>query len=167
RLILRQWRDSDLDGFAAMMSHRDVARFLTADGRPLDRTAAWRQMALYAGHWPLKGYGLFVLEEKETGAFVGRAGCWQPEGWYGFEIGWGLDPRVWGKGYATEAARAAANWAFVTFNLERVVSVIHVDNERSKGVARRMGMSRGVRTIHAGMPHDVWFVTRARFVPRL
>lgn len=163
RLRLRQWRESDLDAFAAMMSHTDVVRFLTLDRRPLDRQAAWRQMALFAGHWSLKGYGLFVCELKETGAFIGRVGCWEPEGWPGFELGWGLSRPYWGKGYAHEAARAAGEWAFGAFALPRLVSLIHVDNKPSQKLAARLGMSRGATTLHAGMPHDLWSIAREQW----
>lgn len=166
RLRLRQWRESDLDDFAAMMGEPEVARFLTSDRRPLDRNASWRQMAVFAGHWALKGYGLFVCEEKATGAFVGRVGPWRPEGWYGFEIGWGLSRRAWGKGYATEAALASARWAFETFELPEIVSVIHVDNKASQRVAQRLGMAPGPTMLHAGMPHSVWRVGRDAFDAR-
>ncbi len=160
RLILRGWRAGDLDAFAAMMADVEVARFLTTDQRPLDRQSAWRSMAVFAGHWALKGYGLFVVEEKASGAFVGRVGPWEPEGWYGFEIGWGLDRRVWGKGYATEAARAAGDWAFQKLPLARVISVIHIDNRASQRVAQRLGMKPGSTILHAGMPHAIWSITR-------
>lgn len=160
RLRLRGWRENDLDPFAEMMADVEVARFLTADRRPLDRHAAWRSMAIFAGHWALKGYGLFVVEEKASGAFVGRVGPWEPEGWYGFEVGWGLMRRSWGKGYATEAAKAAGDWAFAAFDLPRVISVIHVDNRASQRVAQRLGMKAGSTMLHAGMPHAIWSVTR-------
>jgi RimJ/RimL family protein N-acetyltransferase len=161
RLILRGWREEDLDAFAAMMADAEVARFLTGDQRSLDRATAWRNLALFVGHWALRGYGLFAVEEKASGAFVGRVGAWQPECWVGFELGWGLARAHWGKGYALEAARAAGDWAFANFPLERLVSLIHVDNEQSRKLARRLGMQSGDATIHAGMPHDIWEIARA------
>lgn len=160
RLRLRQWRESDLDAFAKMMANADVAQFLTHDRRPLDRVSAWRTMAVFAGHWALKGYGLFVVEEKATDAFVGRVGAWRPEGWYGFEIGWGMDRGHWGKGFASEAARACIPWAFETFDPPRVVSVIHVDNKRSQRVAEKIGLRPGARILHAGMPHVIWMLDK-------
>ena len=160
-LILRGWREDDLDVFAAMMADAEVARFLTGDQRPLDRATAWRSLALFVGHWALRGYGLFAVEEKESGAFVGRVGAWQPECWVGFELGWGLAREHWGKGYALEAARAAGDWAFANFPLERLVSLIHADNARSQTLAQRLGMRAGAATLHAGMPHVIWEIARA------
>lgn len=163
RLILRGWREDDLDALAAMMADADVARFLTGDQRPLDRATSWRHLALLVGHWALRGYGLFAVEEKATGAFVGRVGAWQPECWVGFELGWGLARDHWGKGYALEAARAAGDWAFANFPLERLVSLIHADNARSQALAQRLGMQVRDSTMHAGMPHDIWEIARANW----
>lgn len=166
RLILRGWREDDLDPLAAMMADIEVARFLTGDQRPLDRSSAWRHLALLVGHWALRGYGLFAVEEKATGAFVGRVGAWQPECWVGFELGWGLARAHWGKGYALEAARAAGDWAFAAFDLDRIVSLIHAGNIRSQALAQRLGMRVRDATLHAGMPHDIWEVRRAEWPRR-
>lgn len=160
RLILRGWRESDFDAFAAMMADPECARFLTGDQRPQDRATAWRGLALHVGHWTLRGYGLFVVEEKASGAFVGRVGPWRPEEWVGFELGWGLARAHWDKGYAYEAARAAGAWALETFAPNELVSLIHADNVRSAALAQRLGMSPGVETYHAGMPHVIWRIAR-------
>lgn len=167
RLRLRAWRESDLDPFAAMMTEPDVARFLMADQRPADRASSWRTMAMFVGHWALKGYGMFVVEEKDSKRFVGRVGAWEPEGWIGFELGWGLMRRYWGRGYAFEAARAAGNWAFENFAPEKLVSLIHIENERSQALARRLDMQQGASTVHAGMPHVVWSITREAWRNRM
>ncbi len=161
RLTLRGWMERDFDPFAAMMAHPAAARFLTVNQQPMDRQTAWRAMATFIGHWALRGHGMFVIEERATGAFLGRAGPWAPEGWVGFEIGWALTPAAWGFGYATEAARAAGDWAFAAFDLPEVVSLIHVDNVRSQAVARRLGETPGAATLHAGMPHIVWRASNA------
>jgi len=170
RLVLRGWREGDLDGFAAMMADAEVARFLTSDQRPKARAEAWRDLALFVGHWALRRYGLFAVEEKVSGAFVGRVGAWQPECWVGFELGWGLARPYWSRGYAFEAARAAGDWVFAQFPLDRIVSLIHAENSNSQKLAQRLGMRVGASTIHAGMPHEVWEITRAdwfRTNPRL
>ncbi|MBL8549807.1 MAG: GNAT family N-acetyltransferase [Hyphomonadaceae bacterium] len=166
RLVLRGWRVEDFEPFAAMMAEPDVARFLTADQQPPDRAAAWRGMSMLVGHWAMLGCGMFVVEEKATGAFCGRVGPWKPEGWLGFELGWGLDRRFWGKGYATEAARAAGDWAFATQGIDGVMSLIHVDNKGSQGVAMRLGMKPAERTLHVGLPHVVWRISRTEWEAR-
>src|SRR5438094_53459 len=106
RLLLRDFRPEDFDAYAGMMAAPEVGRFLM-DGRPLSRVEAWRQMAMFIGHWDLRGYGLWAVEERETGRFIGRIGCLEPEGFPAFEIAYTLTPSAWGHGYAREGAAAA------------------------------------------------------------
>lgn len=161
RLILRAWRGSDAEPYFAMMAQPEVARFLNSTQAPMDRIDAWRTLALNIGHWALRGYGLFVVEEKASGAFVGRVGAWLPEGRAEVELGWGVARAHWSKGYAYEAARAAGDWMFATLAIPRIASFVHVDNAPSQKLARRLGMAPGDETIHAGMPHLIWRVDRA------
>ena len=95
------------------------------------------------------GYGMFVVEERATGAFLGRIGPLAPPGWPGFEIAWGLAPAARGKGFAQEAARAAIDWSFETFALDRIVSIIHPQNLASQRVAERLGERRTGGAFHA------------------
>mgnify|MGYP003863067215 CR=1 FL=1 len=156
RLILRPFREADLDAYADMASDLEVMRFLSADGSLLSRAEAWRQMAIFLGHWELRGYGTWAVEERSSGLFVGRVGLHYPEGWPDRELGWTIARRFWGKGYATEAARAAIAHAFGTIGWTHLVSLIHADNHRSARLAERLGYRvegetdlRGLRlTIH-------------------
>jgi len=111
RLRLRPFRPSDFDDYAALCADPEVMRFL-GEGVPFSRAQSWRYLAFIVGHWHLRGYGLWAVEEKETGAFVGRIGFADPEGWPGFELAWTIVRRCWGRGYATEGARAALAHAF-------------------------------------------------------
>ena len=140
RLRLRALQPADLDAFAAMYADPEVMRFLE-DGRPLGRGAAWRMMAVHLGHWDLRGYGQWALEERASGSLVGRAGLWQPEGWPGLEVGWLLGRPFWGRGYATEAGRAAIGHAFGELGATKVISLIRPDNHPSVRVAQRLGES--------------------------
>jgi len=140
RLLLRGLRPSDLDAYAAMYADPDVMRYLE-DGRPLDRAAAWRMMAVHLGHWQLRGYGQWALVERATELVVGRAGLWEPEGWPGLEVGWLLARPSWGQGFATEAGRAAMDYAFGVLGAEKVLSLIRPENQQSKRVAERLGES--------------------------
>jgi RimJ/RimL family protein N-acetyltransferase len=145
RLSLRMFRESDLDDYAEMCGDPDVMRYI-GDGHTLTRDEAWRHMALVLGHWQLRGYGLWAVEERATGLFMGRVGCWRPEGWPGLEIGWALRRRFWGCGYATEAALLALEYAFERLKEAHVISVIHPDNGPSIAVALRIGMRREGQT---------------------
>ena len=140
RLVLRGWRDEDLDGWAALCADDEVMRSL---GRPggLSREDAWREMAFLAGHWELKGFGHWALEERASGELVGRAGLLEPEGWPGLEVGWMMARPRWGRGYAGEAATAAMRWAAAELGARRVISLIADDNARSQRVAEKLGMS--------------------------
>jgi RimJ/RimL family protein N-acetyltransferase len=138
RLRLRSLRLDDLDAYARMYADPEVMRFLE-QGAPLDRGAAFRAMALHLGHWQLRGYGQWALEDRATGRFIGRAGLWQPDGWPGLEVGWVLDRDAWGNGYATEAGNAAISYAFEVLHAEEVISLIRPENTGSIRVAERLG----------------------------
>ncbi|HEX7081725.1 MAG TPA: GNAT family N-acetyltransferase [Gammaproteobacteria bacterium] len=144
RLLLRRVDpERDFEPWARTMADARVVRFLGA--APMGRALAWRHMASIVGHWAIRGYGFFSVEEKATGQWVGRVGPWYPEGWPAPEIGWTLSPDHWGKGYATEAARAAVAYAFDTLEWPSVVHVILPGNARSIAVAERLG-SRFLRS---------------------
>src|SRR5262245_40995504 len=127
RLRLRAFRESDLDAYAELCGNAEVMRHL-GDGKPLTRPDAWRSMALMIGHWQLRGFGMWAVEEKSSGRVIGRIGAWYPEGWPGKEIGWALCRDCWGSGFATEAARAAIHHAFTSLAWPEVISLIRQGN---------------------------------------
>ena len=138
RLILRMWREEDdFETYAQMCADPEVMRYL--GGKTFSRMEAWRHMAFLIGHWHLRGYGHWAVEEKASGRFVGRIGFLNPEGWPGFEIGWTLGREHWGKGYATEGARRALEYAFTELDQDHVISLIHPENQGSIRVAERLG----------------------------
>lgn len=139
RLLLRRLREEDLDDYALMSSDPEVMRYI-GQGKTLDRADSWRTLALFLGHWTLRGYGLWALESREDGSFLGRAGLWRPEGWPGLEVGWVLVRSQWGHGYATEAGRAALQFAWDVVGATEVVSLIHPENSASRRVAERLGL---------------------------
>jgi RimJ/RimL family protein N-acetyltransferase len=96
-------------------------------------------MALLMGHWQLVGAGMWAVERRGSGVFVGMIGFAEPEGWPGFELAWALARRWWGHGYATEGARAALAYAFMALEKDRVISLIHPENRASIRVAERIG----------------------------
>jgi RimJ/RimL family protein N-acetyltransferase len=163
RLRLRPTRIEDFDAWAAFMADTDAARFI---GGQQTREAAWRGFAMMAGAWQLQGFAMFSVIEKATGRWLGRVGPWQPEGWPGTEIGWGIVRDCWGKGYATEAAIATIDWAFAELDWHDVIHVIDVDNVPSQRVAARLGsVNRGPGRLPAPFDVyrvDIWGQTRAQ-----
>ncbi len=138
RLILRMFGNDDLDAYHAICSDAEVMEFI-GQGKTMTRLDTWRHMAMMLGHWQLRGYGSWAVEEKRSGKLVGRVGFIHPDGWPGLEIGWALGRAAWGLGYASEAARAALERGFGGFGFSRVISLIHRENTRSIRVAERLG----------------------------
>lgn len=108
-------------------------------GGPYNASTAWRILATEIGHWSLRGYGRFAIDELSTGTLCGVVGPWFPYGYPGPEIGWDLMPGFEGRGYATEAAKAARAYAYNTIGWPGAVSLIHPFNESSIAVAERLG----------------------------
>ena len=138
RLTLRPFAAADLDAYAAMCADAEVMRHI-GDGGPVGRDVAWRQMAFFLGHWPLRGYGMWAIESRASGRLIGRAGFMNPEGWPGLELGWLLARDAWGEGYATEASRAALESGRGRFGAQEIISLIRPANQRSIAVALRLG----------------------------
>jgi RimJ/RimL family protein N-acetyltransferase len=164
RLILRQWRAADIVGNMAMLGDPLSGRFITADRKPVtEMMAGWRNAAIMAGHWALHGFGMFVVEEKASRKFVGRAGPFYPPVWPGFEVGWGLAPEFRGKGYAVEAARASIDWTFATFELDEIVHCIDPDNVASQAVARRLGAVNEGEAMLLSHAVELWVTRRSKW----
>lgn len=122
----------------ALMQDADVMRYV-GDRRAPSLQETWRSVAGWIGHWTLRGYGLWAIEERESGLVIGRAGLINPVDWPGPEVGYLLGRDWWGRGYATEAARAAMDWGFRTIGFERLLSLIDPENAASIAVAERLG----------------------------
>lgn len=137
RLILRQFRDED---WRAMHEHyADVECTRFTFGRPLDESQSWRAVASMAGHWVLRGYGPYALEEKSSGEVLGTVGLWYPHEWPEPEIKWALIRRHWGKGYASEAVRAVQAMARERLPGPPLISFIHGENAASIRLALAVG----------------------------
>jgi RimJ/RimL family protein N-acetyltransferase len=158
RLILRMWRNEDFETYAEMCADLEVMRFL--GGKTMTRLEAWRHMGFLVGHWMLRGYGHFAVEEKASGRFIGRIGFLDPEGWPGFEIGWTLTRDCWGRGYAIEGARRALVYAFAELDQPHVISLIHPDNRASINVAERLGEKLEGETELMGVRVQIYGIDR-------
>ena len=104
RLRFRHWRESDVDPLYDF--YRDP-QSQAVYGSDFSRADVWRRVGLIIGHFHLRGFGLYALEDKESGKLAGYAGLWFPDGWDDVEVGYGITPQFRGRGFATEAARHA------------------------------------------------------------
>ncbi len=159
--MLRAFGEEDFPAYAALMGDEEVASRVGGVLAPED---AWRQMAAMLGHWALRGYGVWAVGSRSSGAFLGRCGFWFPHGWPEVEIGWAFARAAWGQGFATEAARAALVWGRSELRLTRITSVIAPANARSIAVAERLGWRTSARTRFAA---HLSRSTRARCSRRL
>lgn len=136
RLLLRQWRETDFEGFAQFWGNSATTAFV---GGPIPREDAWRRMLYFIGHWQLRGFGFFVVEDLATGEMVGYCGAQLPLDKSEPEVGWGIFSQFQGNGYATEATRAAINIMFRQLSWKTAISLIADDNLASQAVARKLG----------------------------
>ncbi len=135
RLVLRAPRLPDFEAFAAFLAS-DRSRFV---GGPCDRFGAWRRFGGIIGGWGLRGYGTWLVADRETDAPLGVVGLIHPDSWPEAEIGWTMFSEGEGRGLAFEAARAARDYAYGTLGWTAAISFIDPDNARSVALGRRMG----------------------------
>jgi len=153
RLVLRALKADDFPAFAEFYAS-DRSKFI---GGPATETQAWRFLACEIGHWALRGYGRWAVEEISTGQFCGLIGLWFPLDWPEPEIGWDLMNGYEGKGYATEAALAARTHAYTTLGWTTAISLVAPENHGSRSVAQRMGASRDGDFTHEKFgPTEIW-----------
>jgi RimJ/RimL family protein N-acetyltransferase len=155
RLRLRGFTESDFPAYRAMVNDPNVMRYL-GDGRPLDEIDAWRQLAFVLGHWVLRGFGLWAVEERASGRLVGRVGLLEPSGWPGFEVAYTIAPAVWKQGYAREAAGAALRHAQDVLGRTDIISIIRPDNVASVRVATALGATHSHAIEFFGAPADIY-----------
>jgi RimJ/RimL family protein N-acetyltransferase len=149
RLLLRAWQPSDVAPFAALNADPDVTRYLSG---PMRRDESDELLARIRGHWQQHGFGLYAVEVKDSGAFIGFVGLaipsFLPDVLPAVEVGWRLAREHWGKGYATEGARASVRHGFYELGLRQIISIIDPANAASVRVAERLDMTRGRDRIH-------------------
>ncbi|AWW35694.1 GNAT family N-acetyltransferase [Streptomyces cadmiisoli] len=142
RLVLRRWRDSDLEPWAAMNADPEVREHL---GEPLTREQSDASVARFQAEFDRQGYGWWAVEVRATSEFIGFAGLDPVDDgmpFTGVEIGWRLARSAWGQGYATEAALTVLAHGFDTLELPEILAVTTATNLRSQAVMRRIGMTR-------------------------
>lgn len=167
RLLLRPPTLDDLDRWAEMMAEERSARFI---GGVQPKAVVWRALMTMAGAWTLTGVGMFSVLDRATGVWLGRVGPWRPHGWPGDEIGWGLHPDAWGRGYAVEAAAATMDYAFDVLGWPEVIHSIDPENAPSKRVAERLGSTYlrpgKLPPPYETVPIELWGQTREQWRAR-
>ena len=154
RLRLRPVVHDDWRALHEHFSDEECTRYTFR--RALTEAATWRAMASMAGHWLLRGYGPYAVEEKATGSLLGTVGPWYPLEWPEPEIKWALARRHWGMGYASEAVRAVQRMAHRHLPQLRLISLIDSRNEASIRLALAVGArcERGIE--FAGGPVHIY-----------
>ncbi len=167
RLMLRVPRAADLDPMAEMMADAETAKFI---GGVTPRSITWRALMTMIGAWHAHGFAMFSVFEKTSGRWVGRLGPWMPEGWPGPEVGWTIVRDRWGRGYATEGATAATDWAFDRLGWTHVIHSIDPANVASQIVARKLGSRNlgpgSLPAPYQGATVDIWGQTREEWLAR-
>ena len=139
RLILRMFAEEDWRDLHPYYADEACMRYTI--GRVLTEGETWRTMAGMIGHWQLRGYGPYAVEEKATSRVIGVCAVWYPYDWPETESKWGLVPDAWGRGYATEGAAAVRDMAFSSIENCKIISLIISDNVNSIKVAKAIGAS--------------------------
>jgi RimJ/RimL family protein N-acetyltransferase len=149
RLILRPPTRNDFEDCAMLWADPDVVRYI--GGKPFTREETWSRLTRYVGHWALQGYGFWTLRERDTGRYVGEVGLadfkrkLNPSFDGAQEMGWVVSTWAQGKGYSTEAVRAALAWNEARFAKARIVCMIDPANAPSLRVAEKCGFREYAR----------------------
>jgi len=156
RLVLRGYTAGDFESLRALWGSAEVTRYIT--GQPSTASESWMRLLNSAGHWALLGFGFWLVEERASGRFVGQVGLADLKrdiepGFDGApEAGWVLDPWCHGRGYATEAVKAALAWGEANIAMSRCVCMISPDHAASLRVAAKCGFTRFAETTFKDSP---------------
>ncbi len=137
RLSLRPFKEQDWRKLHDYYSSESATQYTT--GKAFTEGETWRVMCAMVGHWHLRGYGPYALEEKSSGKVLGTVGFWYPNDWPSPEIKWALAPQYWGQGYASEAAREVLKTGLEHLPDIAFISLIHRDNQASIQLAQAIG----------------------------
>jgi len=162
RLRLRMFRLEDLDNLAALFADPDVMRYV-ADGKPVGREETDKALRSVIDHWRRRGFGRWAVEEKGTGQFVGFGGLRSLLGTP--EVVYHFARAHWGKGFATELARASLRFGFEERRFDRIVAVAKPGNAASIHVMEKLGMHYEKHAIYYGIDVVQYGITSGEFKP--
>jgi len=162
RLRLRRFRDEDANAVFAIIGDRVAMQFYP---KTFNREDAKQWVARNQRRYRDDGYGLFAVTLKDNEEVIGDCGIIKQdvEGETAMEVGYHFRRDQWGRGYATEAARACMGLAFDAFEADKVISLIRPENVPSRRVAERNGMKLDREVVHYGLPHLVYAMRREEF----
>ena len=160
RLLLRIPQPSDLGNLAALFADPDVMRYV-GNGQPADRTEAEKAVTSIIAHWHRQGFGRWIVEEKASGEFVGYGGLRSLFGTP--EVVYHFAKAHWGKGFATELARASLSYGFDEHRFARIVALAKPDNAASIRVMEKLGMHFEMQTSYYGIEVVQYAITADQF----
>lgn len=164
RLMLRGWHLEDVEPYLDMARDPDMSLYT---GSPSKESSVWGITAFQIGHWALNGFGMWIIEDRDTGEFLGRAGLYEEFGWPDIEVAWTVRRDRWGQGIATEGGAAALEFAFTEVRRERVISIIHPGNAGSIRVAEKLGLTLAEGPVDRdGDTRNIYAISRAEWVAR-
>lgn len=158
RMTLRPWAAGDLDAFHEIWGDPDVIWWGANESIEISRGAFERLLANHVD-WPA-GVRWYAMVERATGAIVGDVLLQPARIVEGIEIGWHLCRAAWGRGLATEAARAALDRAFLEGALERIYALVAIENDRSLRVVEKLGLTVVRDMEYEGLPHRLFAIDR-------
>ncbi len=141
RLELRRFVDADLGALEAIFGDARVMRYVGSEGKPLGREQLVRSQERVREHWGRHGFGPLACVERASGGLVGEAGLQLLEAGPDVELTYTFAQAAWGRGYATEAARAILSWGFGELDLPRIVAVVYPRNKASLHVLEKLAMT--------------------------
>jgi RimJ/RimL family protein N-acetyltransferase len=143
------------EAFAVLHADVETMRHV-GHGQPLDRVEAWLHLAMLIGHWDMRGYGIWIVEQSGSGDMVGRVGLFQPADWDEPELNWMIAPALRGQGLALEAGQAARDFAFGTLGFPSLISLVRPGNMASRRVALKLGAEAAETIDFLGQPMQVY-----------
>jgi RimJ/RimL family protein N-acetyltransferase len=150
-VILRQWRAADFEFYAAYLGNEATAEYV---GGAVDKQKAWRHLASLIGHWTLRGFGVYAVEDFATGQLQGCAGLWQPQGWPCREFAFWFTVEAYASVCAVQATQLAMDEVNTVFPQESVTSFIHPKNLPALALAGELGgMPQGEEPLFDFGPH--------------
>lgn len=162
RLRLRLWCEEDLEPYARMCADPEVMRYLPAT---LTREETRRQIEGFTRHWRERGFGIWAVQDKSGGDFIGFIGLMYQHDWPvgedKVEVGWRLDRGFWGRGLATEGAIESLRYGFERLKLPRIISICDPRNAASRSVMEKAGLSYQGEARWKGYD-EVWYAVDRR-----